>query len=112
MSLPKPELTEVEKHFLRRAQVVFHSYPELLSFSLEQDQAPAPAAPVYDPDEDEDEEMRAERFDLHVALSTDVSDDFQQEMCRAVTEFLTEMLQERPETLDILRGRTFARMLH
>jgi hypothetical protein len=110
MSLPKPELTEVEKHFLRRAQVVFHSYPELLSFSLEQDEALRPPEPVYDPDEDE--ETRAERFDLHVALSTDVSDDFQQEMCRAVTEFLTEMLQERPETLDILRGRTFARMLH
>jgi hypothetical protein len=111
MSPQKPELTEVEKHFLKRAQVVFHTYPELLSFSLEQDQGVVERPePVLDLDDDE--EVQAERFDLHVAISTDVSDDFQQEMCQAVTEFLTEMLHERPETLDILRGRTFARTLH
>jgi hypothetical protein len=95
----------LEKHFLARAQAVFHAYPELLSFSLEQE---AGTLPVEVPET----ELQAERFDLHVALATDVSDDFQQEMCRAVTEFLTEELHERPETLDLLRGRTFARTLH
>jgi hypothetical protein len=105
--MPKPQLNEVEEHFLARAQVVFHTYPELLSFSLEQDTGTLPVTVQETADEEQ-----AERFDLHVALATDVSDDFQQEMCQAVTEFLTEMLHERPETLDILRGRTFARTLH
>jgi hypothetical protein len=96
---------DLEKQFRARAQTVFHAYPELLSFSLEQEQGTTPVAVP-------DTEMQAERFDLHVALATDVSDDFQQEMCQAVTEFLTEVLHDNPETLDILRGRTFARVLH
>jgi len=41
-----------------------------------------------------------------------VSDDFQQEMCDAVTSFLTEVVHENPEAIELLRGRTFARTLH
>lgn len=93
--------SDAERFFMAHAQRVFHAYPELLSFCLAQGEEAA--------GEDESE---AERYELHVALATDVSDDFQKEMCEAVTEFLTEMLQDRPETLDLLRGRTFARTVH
>ncbi len=90
---------EAEQAFLARAQAVFRAYPELLSFSLEEETA---ARPLED----------QEQFDLYVGLAIEVSDDFQQEMCEAVTEFITEAVHESPETLDLLRGRTFARALH
>ncbi len=91
---------DAEQVFLARAQAVFRAYPELLSFSLEEETAPAPSI--------EDQEQ----FDLYVGLAIEVSDDFQQEMCEAVTEFITEAVHDSPETLDLLRGRTFARALH
>lgn len=102
----KPETSDAERFFMAHAQRVFHAYPELLSFCLAREDA---SEAVAEPEEIDSE---AERFELHVALATDVSDDFQKEMCEAVTEFLTDMLQDRPETLDLLRGRTFARTIH
>jgi len=90
---------DAEQAFLARAQAVFRAYPELLSFSLEEEPA---ARPLED----------QEQFDLYVGLAIEVSDDFQQEMCEAESEFITETVHECPETLDILRGRTFARALH
>ncbi len=91
--------SDAEQAFLARAQAVFRAYPELLSFSLEEE-------PEANPIEDQ------EQFDLYVGLAIEVSDDFQQEMCEAVTEFITETVHDCPETLDLLRGRTFARALH
>ncbi len=89
-----------EMAFLARAQAVFRAYPELLSFSLEEESEAA-----FEPED-------REQFDLYVGLAVEVSDDFQQEMCEAVSEFITETVHECPETLEILRGRTFARTLH
>ena len=93
---------EAVQAFLARAEVVFRAYPELLSFCVEPEAGP-PA--VSRPTE-------TETFDLYVGLAMAVSDDFQQEMCEAVSEFITEAVHENPETLEILRGRTFARTLH
>lgn len=93
---------EAEQAFLARAQWVFRAYPELLSFCIEEDSA-ACAFPAMDEEE---------KFDLYVGLATAVSDDFQQEMCEAVSEFISEVVQDDPETLEILRGRTFTRTLH
>jgi hypothetical protein len=98
------ELRDVEQNFLALVEVMFRAYPELLSFCLEEDQQAAQVAAW--------EEQAREHFDLHVGLATEVTEDFEQEMCEAVSAFITEVVNERPETLDILRGRTFARTLH
>jgi len=93
---------EAVQTFLARAEVVFRAYPELLSFCVEPEAGPsAVSTPV-----------ESETFDLYVGLAMEVSDDFQQEMCEAISEFITETVHENPETLEILRGRTFARTLH
>lgn len=97
-------LSKVERHFLARAQLMFQAYPELISFWLEEESDPFDGLAALEQD--------ADRFDLHVTLATDVSEDFQQELCGAVTEFLADILRERPEALEVLVGRTFARALH
>jgi len=99
------ELRDVEQNFLALVEVMFRAYPELLSFCLEEDQQAAAQTAAW-------EEQAREHFDLHVGLATEVTEDFEQEMCEAVSAFITEVVNERPETLDILRGRTFARTLH
>jgi len=94
----------VEQAFLARAQLMFRIYPELLSFCLQEEEEEDATAPESDDVE--------EKFDLYVGLVQAVSDDFQQEMCDAVTAFLTEVVHENPDTIELLRGRTFARTIH
>ncbi len=96
----KKRIADAELTLLARAQAVFRAYPELLSFCLEEE---TPRSAVLDD---------REHFDLYVGLAVEVTEDFQQEMCDAVSEFITEAVHECPDTLDILRGRTFARTLH
>jgi hypothetical protein len=95
---------DAERQFLTRAQHMFREYPELLSFWIEEESDSFDDLPWS--------EAQHARLDLHVALATDVSEDFQQELCLAVTHFLTEVLADHPETLEVLLGRTFARTLH
>jgi hypothetical protein len=99
-----PQLRRAEEGFVAQAQVVFRAYPELLSFSLEEEVERLERPVIAD--------NQMEQFDLHVGLAKEVSDDFQEEICEAVSELIADVLQERPETLQILRGRTFARIFH
>ena len=101
---PRGQLREVEQNFLQLVDVMFRAYPELLSFCLEEDAEAQRSAALQD--------QHREHFDLHVGLATEVTAAFEQEMCEAVSAFITEVVSERPETLDFLRGRTFARTLH
>ena len=82
------DLREVEQNFRQLVEVMFRTYPELLSFCLEEDAEADRAATLA--------EANREHFDLHVGLATEVTPDFEQEMCEAVSAFITEVVNERP----------------
>ena len=87
-----------EREFRTRAEGIFRTYPELLCFCL--DNAPDPGQGERHP------------FDIHVGLATAVSAEFEREMCDAVNQVIAEAVYEDPEAVEMLLGRTFARMLH
>jgi hypothetical protein len=97
-------LRRAEENFITRAEFVFRSYPELVSFCLNQE-AEALKAPAQN-------DAEGQQFDLQVGLIREVSTAFEEEICQAVSELILDVVQERPEMLSLLSGRTFARVVH
>ena len=99
-----PQLSRVEAELSARIWAVFGSFPHLCGFSL-QDRTGLPD--FIDPSS-----LRDELFVTELGFSAAVSETEYDEAYRLITEAVADIVSERPEALELLRGRTFARTLH
>ena len=99
-----PQLSRVEAELSARIWAVFGSFPDLCGFSL-QDRTGLP-------DYIDASGLRDELFVTELGFSAPVSETEYDEAYRLITEAVTDIMSERPEALELLRGRTFARTLH
>ena len=98
-----PQLRRVEEGFVAVAQVLFRTYPELLCFSLGT-RADLPAGIGLG-------DSSAQLFITDVGYALPVSQEYQCEIGEALGGVVSDVVSERPEALDVLPGRTFARTL-
>ena len=98
-----PQLRHVEEGFAQLLAVLFRTYPELLCFSLNSRSDLPEGIDVGD--------TEAQLFITDVAFNLPVSQDYQQEIGEALGGIVSDIMAERPEALDVLPGRTFARAL-
>ncbi len=56
--------------------------------------------------------LREDLFVTDLGFSAPVTDMEYDEAYRLITDAVSDIVSERPEALDLLRGRTFARTLH
>jgi len=77
--------------------------PGLCGFSLQT----GPAADYIDTSS-----LRDELFVTELGFSAPVSETEYDEAYKLITEAVADIVSERPEALELLRGRTFARTLH
>jgi len=101
---PNPQLSRVEAELSARIGAVFGRFPDLSGFSL-QDRTGLPD--YIDPSS-----LRDELFVTELGFSTPVSEMEYDEACRLIADAVADIVSERPEALELLRGRTFARTLH
>ncbi len=80
---PNPQLNRVEAELSARIGAVFGRFPDLSGFSLQDRTGSAPVS-----------EMEYE------------------EAYKLIADAVADIVSERPEALELLRGRTFARTLH
>jgi len=99
-----PQLSRVEAELSARIKAVFGCCPELAGFSL-QDRSGLPDAvgPLH---------PRDLLFLTELGFSTPVSAGEYDEVCNVIADTVADLVLERPEALELLRGRTFARTLH
>jgi hypothetical protein len=99
-----PQLSRVEAELSARIWGVFSRFPDLCGFSLQD----ATGLPDYiDPSS-----LRDELFVTELGFSTLVSEMEYDEAYKLITDAVADIVSERPEALELLRGRTFARTLH
>src|SRR5216684_4316487 len=99
------QLGRVDAELSARIWEVLGRFPHLCGFAL-QDRTGLPdyiINPSY-PQED--------LFVTDLGFSAPVSDMEYDEAYRMITDAVTDIVSERPEAVDLLRGRTFARTLH
>ena len=99
-----PQFSRVERELSARIWAVFGSFPDLCGFSL-QDRTGLP-------DYIDASSLRDELFVAELGFSTPVSEVEYDEAYRLISDAVADIVSERPEALDLLRGRTFARTLH
>jgi len=99
-----PQLSRVEAELSARIWAVFGRFPSLCGFAL-QDRT---ALPDYiDPSS-----MGDELFITELGFSTLVSEAEFDEAYKLISDAVADIVSERPEAVELLRGRTFARTLH
>ena len=98
-----PQLRRVEEGFAALATVLFRTYPELLCFSLTS-RGDLPAG--FDPSG-----CDAQLFITEIGFAQPLSQEYQSEIGEALGGIVSDIVTERPEALDVLPGRTFARTL-
>ena len=99
-----PRLSRVEAELSARIWAVFGRFPALCGFALHD----RSALPDYvDPSSPGDE-----LFITELGFSTLVSEREYDEAYRLISDAVADIVSERPEALQLLRGRTFARTLH
>ena len=99
-----PQLSRVEAELSARIWAVFGRFPDLCGFSL-QDRTGLP-------DYIDVSSLRDELFVTELGFSAPVSETVYDEAYMLITEAVADIVSERPEALELLRGRTFARTLH
>jgi len=99
-----PQLGRVDAELAARIWEVLGRFPHLSGFAL-QDRTGLPdyINPSY---------LREDLFVTDLGFSAPVSDMDYDEAYRLITDAVADIVSERPEALDLLRGRTFARTLH
>jgi hypothetical protein len=97
------QLRRVEEGFAEVLTVFFRTYPELLCFSLTS-RADLPEGVDVD---DNDAQM----YITDIGFTLAVSHEYQQEVGEALGSIVSDVVAERPEALEVLPGRTFARAL-
>jgi hypothetical protein len=98
-----PHLVRVEEGFAALTTVLFRTYPELLCFSLGGRADLPPGIDLGDTD--------AQLFITEVDFAQPVSQEYQNEIGEALGGIVSDIVTERPEALEVLPGRTFARTL-
>jgi hypothetical protein len=98
-----PQLRRVEEGFAALVTVLFRAYPELLCFSLGGRSDLPPGVDLGDSD--------AQLFITEVDFARPVSQEYQNEIGEALGGIVSDIVTERPEALEVLPGRTFARVL-
>jgi hypothetical protein len=98
-----PQLRRVEEGFAALVHVLFRTYPELLCFSLGGRADLPPGVELGDSD--------AQIFITDVDFAKPVSQEYQNEIGEALGGIVSDIVTERPEALEVLPGRTFARTL-
>jgi len=99
-----PQPGRVDAELSARIWEVLGRFPHLCGFAL-QDRTGIPdyINPAY---------LREDLFVTDLGFSAPVSDMEYDEAYRLITDAVSDIVSERPEALDLLRGRTFARTLH
>ena len=98
------QLGRVDAELSARIWEVLGRFPHLCGFAL-QDRTDLPdyINPSY---------LREDLFVTDLGFSAPVSDMEYDEAYRMIADAVADIVSERPEALDLLRGRTFARTLH
>jgi len=98
------QLGRVDAELSARIWEVLGRFPHLCGFAL-QDRTGLPdyINPSY---------LQEDLFVTDLGFSAPVSDMEYDEAYRMITDAVADIVSERPEALDLLRGRTFARTLH
>ena len=96
-----PKLQLIEADLFSRIAVVFRRCNHLVGFTL-QDAASLPD------NSDEDNGL----FVSDIQFAHTVSADEDDEICRFIDRTVAQMVSESPEAVDVLRDRTFAKVLH
>jgi hypothetical protein len=99
-----PQLGRVDAELSARIWAVLGRFPDLCGFAL-QDRTGLP-------DYVNPSHLREDLFVTDLGFSAPVSDMEYDEAYRLITDAVADIVSERPEALDLLRGRTFARTLH
>jgi hypothetical protein len=98
-----PQLRRVEEGFAALTNVLFRTYPELLCFSLGGRADLPPGIDLGDSD--------TQLFITEVDFAQPISQEYQNEIGEALGGIVSDIVTERPEALEVLPGRTFARTL-
>jgi hypothetical protein len=98
------QLGRVDAELSARIWEVLGRFPHLCGFAL-QDRTGLPdyINPSY---------LREDLFVTDLGFSAPVSDMEYDEAYRMIADAVADIVSERPDALDLLRGRTFARTLH
>jgi len=98
------QLGRVDAELSGRIWEVLGRFPHLCGFAL-QDRTGLPdyINPSY---------LQEDLFVTDLGFSAPVSDMEYDEAYRMIADAVADIVSERPEALDLLRGRTFARTLH
>jgi len=99
-----PQLSRVEAELSARIWAVFGRFPGLSGFSL-QDRTGLP-------DYIDASGLRDDLFVTELGFSAPVSENEYDEVYTLISNAVADIVAERPEALELLRGRTFARTLH
>ena len=99
-----PQPGRVDAELSARIWEVLGRFPHLCGFAL-QDRTGMPdyINPAY---------LREDLFVTDLGFSAPVTDMEYDEAYRLITDAVSDIVAERPEAVDLLRGRTFARTLH
>jgi len=99
-----PQPGRVDAELSGRIWEVLGRFPHLCGFAL-QDRTGLPdyINPSY---------LQEDLFVTDLGFSAPVSDMEYDEAYRMIADAVADIVSERPEALDLLRGRTFARTLH
>jgi hypothetical protein len=99
-----PLLRRVEASIVSEIQTLFNHFPDLAGFS------------VVDrsglPDDIDPSGREQQLFIGDIGFCPPVSDSEHGNACNEICDVLSDIVSERPEAFEILRGRTFSRILH
>jgi methyl coenzyme M reductase subunit C-like uncharacterized protein (methanogenesis marker protein 7) len=99
-----PYLHRVEESIATEIKTLFDRFPDLAGFSIV-DRSGLP--------DDIDRSGREHQlFVGDIGFCPPVSEGEHGKACNKICDVLTDIVSERPEAFDLLRGRTFSRTLH
>lgn len=101
----EPRLQQIEADLMARIETVFRQFPNLVGFAL-QDSAGLPD------DMDRSTVAAHELFITEIDFVVPVNDDKHDEICNLINITISDLICERMEAFELLRDRTFARVLH
>jgi hypothetical protein len=99
-----PLLSRVEESIASEIKALFDQFPDLAGFS------------VVDrsglPDDIDPSGRESQLFIGDIGFCPPVSDGEHGKACNEICDVLSDLVSERPEAFEVLRGRTFSRTLH
>lgn len=99
-----PLLRRVEESIANEIRAIFEAFPDLAGFS------------VVDrsglPDDIDPSGRESQLFIGDIGFCPPVSDGEHGKACNEICDVLSDIVSERPEAFEMLKGRTFSRTLH